>query len=150
LDQEWLKNLAGARGSGAALGPADPQAVERLAAARLDGAIHELYAEAQDCCLVFNEAARGARAVNHLPLRGDGFMLLMGRVQLILERKGAVMEARLVAVDGFIRQERPLHRFTAQVDAFGSLVWQMDNALLLNNELIIKRLFEDLARAALG
>lgn len=154
-DAAWLKHLAHAQGKGKTLAPGDAQAVQALAAARVEGAIHELYAEAQESCLIFNEHARGARTVNHLPLpaRTDGssgFMLLMGRVQVILEAKEQRLEATLVHVDGFIRQARRLHRFMPHVDPFGSLVWSMDNALLMTNELIIKRLFEDLARAALS
>ncbi len=154
-DVEWLRHLALARGGGNALAPDDPAAVERLAAARVAGAIHELYEEAQEACAVFNDHARGVRAVNHLPLParpdgGMGFMLLMGRVQLILEARGQTLEATLVNVDGYVRQAKALHRFLPLVDPFGSLAWSMDNALLMTNELIIKRLFEDLARAALA
>lgn len=152
-DAAWLKHLAGARGVGKGLAPNDPEAVRQLAAARIEETIHELYDLAQDACLVFNEhAPHGARTANHLPLTAKpggapGFMLFMGRTQVTLEYKDRTLVATLVNVDGFIRQARRLHVFTPHVDPFGSLVWSMDNALLMTNELIMKRLFEDLARA---
>ncbi len=160
-DEAWLKHLASATLKGTFLAPEDPREVERLAASRIEAAIHELYEEAQEAAVVYNDHVRTGRTVAVLPATPDakagagaakpgevGFMLLLGGAQISLIYRPHVLEATLVAMDGFRRVARPLHRFEPHVDPFGSVAWNMDNALLLTNELIMKRLFEDLRRAA--
>ena len=158
MDGEWLKNLASARHRDGRVGPADPAAVQRLAAARVESAIHELYDEAQDAALIYNDHAGPGRAINHMPLpasaagKCDGFTLLMGRAQITLkyrQDRGHGLEASLTTLEGFARHTAPLFRFEPHLDPFGSLAWRLENSLLLNHELIIKKLFEALATHAL-
>lgn len=158
MDGEWLKHLASALKQGERVVPKDPDAVRRLAAARVEEAIHLLYDEAQDAAMIYNDHAPAGRTINHLQLSEKpndevkGFLLLMGRVQIKVEYRRAdshALTATLITVEGFVREATPLFRFEPQVDAFGSLAWCADNSLLLNSELIIKKLFESLAVHAL-
>ena len=154
-DVEWLKALAGAR-----LGPQgfranDPEAVNRLARARIDDALHALSEEADMACCIHNDHARSERAIRLLPLpatSGGGLMLLSGRAQLSLVREtqpgGMALLETVLVLRGFERRVVLERRYTPCSDAFGSVVWMQDNSLLMNYELIIKRLMEDLTRAA--
>jgi hypothetical protein len=78
-------------------------------------------------------------------------MLLLGRCHMTLalrpELGAGVLEASLTTIKGYERATRVAFRLHPQVDPFGSLVWRGDNALLMTQELIIKRMFEDIARA---
>lgn len=153
-DVEWLKALASAR-----LGPSgfcaeDPAAVNRLAKARIDEALHALREEAESACCIHNDHARCERAIRLLPLplkSGGGFMLLSGRAQLSLVREvdghAMALVETVMVLRGFERRNVLCRRYTPCTDAFGSVVWMQDNALLMNYELIIKRLMEDLTRA---
>jgi hypothetical protein len=125
-----------------------------LTAARVAEAIEALYDEARDAAEVFNLHAtppRTIRALKLAPRAPDmlgGLTLLAGKYQLIMEYKPPHLEARLTGVRQWLRVSRPLYRFRAKSDAFGTLAWAVDNALLMTNELIIKRLFEELVRVA--
>ena len=78
-----------------------------------------------------------------------GLVLLYGRLQLKLEYAHPRLTATLVAVRYFAHGSKHLHNFEPQFDSFGTLRWNMDNSgLLFSNELIIKKLFEDLIRSA--
>ena len=124
-----------------------------MAEQRFARALSDLESEAEDAALVFNDLAAGRRSIKVLPIaakQGGGFMLLMGRCQINVQANGPALEATLITVDGFQRKSEPLHRFAPHADAFGSLAWSRDNTLLMGNELIIKRLFEDITKAATG
>lgn len=159
-DHEWLKHLAGARRGKDGLSSEDPDAVRRLASTRLDETMNALFEEATEACRVFNEHAASRvdlrrRTVRLLPIAprpdagtSSGLLFMLGRVQITLERRGGSLEASIATITGFQRVTKKLHRFTPQVDPFGSLIWCMDNALLMGPELIIKRILEDLLNAA--
>lgn len=150
-DKEWLKNLSDATFAGGAWQHRDPDAARRLAEQRFARALNDLEDEAQEAAHAFNELANGRRTIKVLPIpakQGGGFMLLMGHCQLNLQGKGGALEATLITTAGFERKAERLHRFAPHADPFGSLAWSRDNALLMGNDLIIKRLLEDLTRAA--
>jgi hypothetical protein len=154
-DVEWLKALAKAELGPGGLGAEDPQAVHRLARARIDEALHALREEAEIACGVYNDHARAGRAMRVLPLpetAGGGFLLLSGRAQLSLVREadgtGPALVETVVVMRGFERRLALKRRFMPCTDAFGSVAWMQDNSLLMQHELIIKRLMEDLTRAA--
>lgn len=152
-DKEWLKNLADATFAGGAWQHKDPDAARRLAEQRFARALNDLEEEAQDAAFVFNELAAGRRTIKVLPItakQGGGFMLLMGHCQVNVQGVAGALEATLMTTAGFQRKAEKLHRFAPHADPFGSLAWSRDNALLMGNELIIKRLFEDITRAATG
>jgi len=154
-DTEWLRNLAAATYRGGHWEHLEPHAVQELAQARLAHALQDLMDLAQESALVFNDCADGRRSIRVLELAPrpetesqGGFMLLAGRCQLMVERRGTALATTLMVVRGFQRQVAARKRLEPQVDPFGSLVWQGDNALLMTGDLIIKNLFEDLARVA--
>jgi hypothetical protein len=153
-DHEWLRNLASARFVDGAWTHADPRAVRDMVALRVDDAVQALSDEASEAAAVYNLHVRGTRQVRVLPLgeRQGGFLLLMGRCQMHVElhapRGRRELVCTLTAVRGFERTPLGTTRLAPHVDAFGSVAWQLDNALLMTQELIIKRLFEELARAS--
>lgn len=152
-DKEWLKNLSNATFEGGAWRHKDPAEVKRLSEQRFARALNDLETEAEEAAFAFNELADGRKSIKVLPIagkQGGGFMILMGRCQINLQASGPGLEATLITVDGFQRKSERLHLFRPHADAFGSLAWSRDNALLMTNELIIKRLFEDITRAASG
>ncbi len=152
-DKEWLKNLADATFAGGTWQHKDPDAARRLAEQRFARALNDLEEEAQDAAFAFNELAAGRRTIKVLPItakQGGGFMLLMGHCQINVQGAAGGLEATLITTAGFQRKGERLHRFSPHADPFGSLAWSRDNALLMGNELIIKRLFEDITRAATG
>jgi hypothetical protein len=152
-DKEWLKNLADATFTGSGWQHKDPDAARRLAEQRFARSLSDLQDEAEEAALHFNEIAQGRRSIKVLPIpakQGGGFMLLMGHCQLNVQAQGGGLDATLIRTTGFARKAEKLHRFAPHADPFGSLAWSRDNSLLMNNELIIKRLFEDITRAATG
>lgn len=153
VDSEWLKNLAGATLSEGRWNVDDPESVKRLAEARVAAAIVALEDEAREAAEVHNLHARDARAVRVLSLAGTGpgagFTLLLGRSQVTLAYTPHALVATLSVMAGFRRASRELCRLRPHADAFGSVAWQGESALLMTNELIIKKLFEELTRAAL-
>lgn len=153
VDSEWLKNLAGATIKDGHWTVDDPDGVRRLAEARVTAAIVALEDEAREASEIHNIHARGERSVRVLSLAGagpgSGFTLLLGRAQVTLAYTPHALVATLSSMEGFRRSSRELCRLRPHADAFGSVAWRSDNALLMTNELIIKKLFEDLTRAAL-
>jgi hypothetical protein len=152
-DKEWLKNLSEATYTPAGWQLKDPNAARRLAEERFARALNDLEAEAEEAACVFNELAAGRRMIKVLSIagkQGGGFMLLMGHCQINVQAASGALDATLIRTSGFARKGERLHRFSPHADPFGSLAWSRDNALLMGNELIIKRLFEDLTRAATG
>lgn len=154
-DVEWLKALALARPGPDGFTPDNPDAIRNLTRARIDDVLFALREEAETACSIFNQYARRERAIRLVPLandRGGGFILLSGRAQLTLVREGdsnaCTLVASLLVTRGFERRHVMTRRFTPCSDAFGSVVWMQDNALLMQNDLIIKRLMEDLSRGA--
>jgi tetratricopeptide (TPR) repeat protein len=153
-DHEWLRNLAGARYVDGAWTHGDPAGVRDMIALRVDDAVQALFDEASEAAAVYNLHVRGARQLRVLQLgeRQGGFLLLLGRCQLHVElvqtRGRRELVCTLIAVRGFERTALGVSRLTPHVDPFGSVAWQQDNALLMTQELIMKRLFEDLARAS--
>lgn len=156
-DREWLRHLAEASYTGGQWRLKDPAEVRRLAAARIEDAVNGLYELALEACEILNEYARGKRVARALPMaprdeegigRVAGFMLLMGKCQINVELRKGGLDVTLVTVEGFTRKPRRLYRLSAHADTFGSVVWSADNALLMTDELIMKRLLEDLTRAA--
>ncbi len=148
-DKEWLKNLSEATYSQGAWRFKDPDSARRLAEQRFARALSELEAEAEEAAFVFNDLAGGRRSIKVLPIaakQGGGFMILMGHAQINVQGAGGALEATLITTEGFQRKGEKLHRFSPHADPFGSLAWSRDNALLMGNELIIKRLFEDITR----
>ena len=154
VDSEWLKNLAKASFEGGTWHHPQPSEVQSLTAARVAEAIDALYDEARDGAEVFNMHATAPRTIRVLRLAPrapdmlGGLTLLAGKYQLIVEYRPPHLEARLTGVRQWLRVSRPLYRFRAKSDAFGSVAWSVDNALLMTNELIMKKLFEELVRVA--
>lgn len=153
-DAEWIRNLATASYKGGQWVPEDPESIQTLAASRIEQSLQALYEEAVEACEIFNTHAVGKRRIRLLPLRPEsgegapGFLLLFGKTQIKISYVPHRLTAVLSSMRGFSHVTKTLHTFDPHVDAFGSLLWCMDNGLLLTSELIIKRLLEDLAQAA--
>lgn len=154
-DVEWLKALAHARLGPHGFAPDNVETVRNLTRTRIDEVLFALREEAEAACMIHNQYAKRERAIRMLPLEnhnGGGFILLSGRAQLTLIREGdqhtPSLVASLLVTRGFERQLILTRRFTPCSDTFGSVVWMQDNSLLMQNDLIIKRLMEDVSRGA--
>jgi hypothetical protein len=79
----------------------------------------------------------------------EGFRVLAGQWQLAIKVAGHVLQADLITTRSFRNEVAASLKFRAWIDSFGSLRWQGDDSLLCDNELVIKRLFEELVRATL-
>lgn len=152
VDTEWLRNLAGASLKDGALTSEDPEGVRRLASARVGAAIVNLEEEAREAADVHNGIAKRQLRVLTLNEKGPvpGFTLLLGKAQITVTYEPYALVATLTVMKAFRRASQVLCKLTPEVDAFGSVAWRTDNALIMNNELIMKRLFEELTRAALS
>lgn len=155
VDSAWLKHLAEAQISGGKWTTKDQGEIARLAQRRVSEAIDILADEATESVRIHNEYAPDHRKVRFVPIpahppeHGGGFRLCLGRTQVGLDLRMGALVATLTTAEGFALKNREIHRFLPHADAFGSVVWSRDNALLMTPELIIKRLLEDLTRAAL-
>lgn len=155
-DHEWLKALATAKVHNLSLTPEDPGAVQRLAAARIEEALTALREEAEVASSIHNQHARSERAIRVLPLaerQGGAFLLLRGRAQYTIGRDDKTpmhLACQLALLEGFAVRSLLLRRFYPQVDRFGTVLWSEPKGLLMDVELLVKRLFEDLSRAAEG
>jgi hypothetical protein len=175
-DQAWLKQLLHASVQDGRLISMDPQGVQAQAHYRFLNVVPDLLSEAEEACALFNDLRLEARATNAteatpgptasriagdlrvLPLGKDltdpaarGLMLLLGSLNLTLELQGNVLVAAATRVIDFQKETRPLYQFRAQMDPFGSLGWVWSGAagVLFSNEMIIKKLLEDLILIAL-
>lgn len=154
-DHAWLKNLAEAEILGGRWNTRDQGGIEKLAQKRVAEAIDLLAEEATESVRIHNEYAPESRKVRFVaippspPEHGGGFRLCLGRTQVGLDFRLGALIATLTTAEGFALKNREIHRFLPHADAFGSVVWSRDNTLLMTPELIIKRLLEDLTRAAL-
>ena len=151
-DREWLKNLANSNYSDGQWFINEEETTS-LALARLDESISLLMEEANEACDIFNAHTRNEKNLHILPIKHAnkqlrGFIILLGAVQLKLEVEENILVSTLISVKGFTKKSKIIHRMTPKFDAFGTLLWTMDNSLLLSVELIIKRMFEDLISAA--
>lgn len=152
VDSEWLKNLAGATLTDGRLSAPDPEAVRHLAEARVNAAIINLEDEAREAADVHNGYGRRTLRVLSFTDGGPetGFTLLLGKAQITIAYAPYSLTATLTVMRSFRRTTREICRLSPHVDPFGSVAWRADNALIMTTELIIKKLFEDLTRAALG
>ncbi len=153
-DQEWIKNLAGARLVNGQWRTDNPEEVTKLAAHRIEDTIVEIYEEASEAADLFNLHAVDRPAIRILPIPKDksagdgGLILLLGRIQLNVEIINSKLEARITTVDGYSRITNLLASLSPHVDPFGSVMWIADKTSLLTNEIIIKRLLEQLVKSA--
>lgn len=159
-DHSWLKHLAHAQLVNGCWRHADGQAVQGLISARVENAVQALFDEASEASEIFNSHVHISRRIRVLRVApkpgetGGGFMLLLGRCQLTLEVRAEgvagsrlpILVATFATVAAFIRNAHHSRRFLPQCDTFGTIVWRDEGALLMNHELIVKRLFEDLLR----
>jgi hypothetical protein len=151
VDHEWLKHLAGAHWDGSAWRHKDPAAIRELARRRVGAAIESLYDKARDMADAYNQHARGGGALAVLPAAGGagGFLMLLGRCRMTVAEASGELAATLTLLTGYSRQDKALPRLLPLVDAFGSLAWRRaDGSLALTDDLILKWLLEELARAA--
>jgi hypothetical protein len=155
VDSPWLKNLAEAEIKGEKWTHKDQTSVQKLAQKRVTEAIDSLAEEAAESATIHNDHAPAHRKIgfvtipSKLPEHGGGFRLFLGRTQIGLDYRMGALIATLTTSEGFALKSREIHRFLPHADPFGSVMWSRDNALLMTPELIIKRLLEDLTRAAL-
>jgi hypothetical protein len=153
-DQEWIKNLANAKFIDGTWETANPEAVTKLAADRIEDTIIEIYEEAAEAADVFNLHAVDRPAIRILPIARDksagegGLIMLLGRIQLNLEIIKNKLEARITTVDGYHRSTNLLASLHPHADPFGSVMWIADKSSLMTNEIIIKRLLEQLVKSA--
>jgi hypothetical protein len=146
-DSEWLKNLAGATFAGGRWQAADPEAVAKLTESRVAMAMARLEDEATAATEVYNDHARGRRPIRLLRVK-DGFAMLCGAAQVTLVPVQGGLSATLTVNAGFKRRTQPLMQLAAHVDAFGAVAWNVGGQMLVSEDLIVQRLFEELARAA--
>lgn len=151
-DREWIQNIANANYHGGRWS-INEENTKKLALARLDEVLTLIVEEAKDTCAIYNAYTRNDKSINLLPIKLSnkqltGFILFLGSVQLKLETENSTLIATIIAIKGFTKDSKIIHTMTPQFDAFGTLLWKIDNSLLLSVELIIKRLFEDLISTA--
>lgn len=151
-DQEWLKNLARARFVNGSWQHEEPAQIRELTAERMRMAADDLFELAADYAEAFNDLAKGRRQIRALRSANGGLLLLLGRSQMALTPEVAALAITLTVVRGYERATYPLYRLEPIADAFGMIVWRIgnavDNTLIMTGELIIKRLLQDLTRAA--
>jgi hypothetical protein len=154
-DREWLQHLATARLVDGGLKPSDEEALSATVYSRIGNAIQDLRALAEDYAEALTEISQARINVRVLEVaagdRGDqgpGFIMLLGRHQLCVRRQMYALTGEISMVQDFERQVLGSAVFEPKTDSFGSLLWRSDNALLMTSDLIIKRLFEQLIKAA--
>ena len=154
-DHEWLMHLAAARWQDGHWIVNDQAAVAAQLERRLADSLGELMEAAEESSQILADLSNQRLRISVVPLqhqasgKGEaGFLLLLGRCQITVAFAAPYLQTTLITVTGFERKARQLYRFTPEADSFGTLSWRLDNALLLGGELIIKRLFEALTRAA--
>jgi len=153
-DKEWIKNLASAKLVNGQWQNTDPQGVSHLAESRIEESVVQLFEEATEAADLYNLHAIDRPSINILSIakeksRGNGgVIMLLGKTQLNVEIYNNTLEAQLTTVDGFHRNTTILAKLTAQTDSFGSVMWLADKSSLMSNELIVKKLMEQLVRSA--
>lgn len=154
-DREWLQHLATARLVDGSLKPSDEEALRATVYSRIGHATEELKALAEDYAAALTEISQARINVRVLDIAagergepGAGFIMLLGRHQLCVRRRNYTLTGEISTVQDFQQQILGTAVFEPKTDNFGSLLWQSDNALLMSSDLIIKRLFEQLMRAA--
>ena len=153
-DKEWIKNLASAKFINGQWENTNPQSVSQLAEVRIEDSVAQLYEEASEAADLYNLHAVDRPSISILSIakeksRGNGgVIMLLGKTQLNIEIYNNTLEAQLTTVDGFHRNTTILAKLTAQADSFGSVMWLADKSSLMSNELIVKKLMEQLVRSA--
>src|SRR5262249_35340382 len=121
-------------------------------ATEVEDIIGELLEEAIEAAEVFNHYAQGKKTLKILPLNVEselqtsGFLLLLGRTQIRIQQTGKTIEAMLTLMRGYQMKTALLHKFAPLVDSFGTVMWKMDDKLLLTKELIVRKLLEEVVR----
>ena len=158
-DASWLKNLATSRYHDGTWHPEDPSAVQTLADERIRTVITELKVLADDFAETLSAVTSGRRTLKVLTLASPdipGFLLLMERSQLVVTGEKGLINVTMIKVHGFSRQKSVLARLAPRTDAFGAVLWcpidqtgrPVPMGLLMTPELIMKRLVEEITKAA--
>ena len=153
-DHEWIRNLATAKYEDGQWAIVDGERLRAAAGERVRDAIADLVVEAQEAADIYNVHAKG-RQMKVLPLNKSetggataGLMMLLGHINLSVEYIPHHMIVRMTLVKDFRKASRVLFTFTPRLDTFGDLHWSLDNGMIMNHDMIVKKLFETIVRMA--
>jgi hypothetical protein len=152
-DKEWIKNLATATWKQGKWEQEEPDRVRRLMRSRIEDSTFLLLQEAQDAAEIFNLYSKspiklGVLPLGQLPERVGGVIFMLGSTHASLKLENDMLAFNLTSLQGFQKVLIRAYNIRPQVDAFGSLVWQPDQAPMMGPEMIVKRVLEELIKQA--
>lgn len=154
MDKQWVKNLAESRlekGQWVAPNPATPRDYGR---SQVLEAVSDIYSNVRDAVQVFNEHSRKEKKMSVLPVYAkdqeqmNGFVLVVGRLQLQLTQNQVKLEAYVTRFQGFHQRTDLLHELEAHCDPFGGISWIMDRKSIMTKDMIVKQLLHDICHEA--
>lgn len=151
MDDAWIKNLAQARvEDGKLVVPLDNRHASFFAQ-RIQDSMHQIYELAHRYAAAYNLYVEGAKTINCMTVsaegdRGEGIVILLGRRQIRLTPCKGLFLAEGSSVEAFVRKGGFRWAFRPHTDACGTVVWSQDHQLLMDGELLVKKLFEALVQ----
>jgi hypothetical protein len=154
MDLFWIKTLAQARYQNGHWSLPDPDGIKRHTKRTLQDTVKNLYQELVLAVNTFNENGPQQRQIRLLPVYSDanepmiGLILMVGALQMRLEREGYQLNVILESLQGFRKIQEKIHVFEPRIDGLGGLSWIMDKKSIMTNEMMIKQLLHDLCSTA--
>ncbi len=155
-NKEWLKNLASmAMNRASSLQPATIAATQAITSQKIQTELHALYQEATEACEIFNSYVGKDKTIRILNLetpdgQQTGFILLLRRAQLRLQRVELHLEASLTTFHAFNTSTQLLYRVEPRIGDGDSWRWQIDGKDQVNNEVLIRQLLQTIYEATLS
>lgn len=151
IDKEWTKNLAQAEFSNGSWQNLEYAKIEKQLIHKIKETTNLIYYEALDVCSEFNQFSMQDKYIRVLPIEDSqgtktGIVLLRGSSQLKLHLIDSQLIATMTLMIGFKRKTKEIMRFKPCYDSLGSLYWMSSNEVYMNNELMVKILFEELVK----
>lgn len=151
MDAEWIRELSRAEFDGKHWQVSNPEAMSARAEKHLLHAISDLHRELQRAVQVFNDFRTKDRGLQLLSLeeRGQqvGLMLLLGPIQLRIERQAGELICARIVRSQFRRAATVLFILKVQYDPLGDIIWQDDHGQLYTYEWMAKVLLKELVKS---
>lgn len=154
MDKQWVKNLAESRLENGQWVPPNPAAPRDYGRNQVQKAVSEIFQDVRDAAQVFNDHSRKEKKMSVFPVYAkdqeqmNGFVLVIGRLQLQLAQNQLRLEASVTRLQGFHQRTDRLHELEAHCDPFGGISWIMDRKSIMTKEMIVKQLLHDICHEA--
>ncbi len=152
-DKEWIKNIAAATWKQGKWEHQEPEQVRQLMRTRIVDSTFLLLQEALDVAEIYNLYSKSAVKLHVLPLgqtpeKVGGVIFMLGSTHASLKLENDMLAFNLTSLQGFQKILVRAYNIRPQVDVFGSLVWQPDQAPMMGPDMIVKRVLEELVKQA--